>query len=182
MPTKALVLIPYISEYHHYKTCSPKEAGMRWFRSLLRLNRPVRRKVSVTRLHAGFRAFHEFERFPSEGEKFLLPYEVNGRQQSLLLRVTKVDWPRSLSGPYLLYCEFDLELSKEDEDFFAGRTFNQDGFFTQNILNETDRIIGKTCMNILQMSKFHDLVCAWNMSQVKGLDYWCKKKEIKAAA
>ena len=60
---RGLVLIPYITEYDHYERCSPGEAGMGWFRSILRFNRSVRRKVSTTRLHAGFRAFHEFEKF-----------------------------------------------------------------------------------------------------------------------
>lgn len=179
---RGLVLIPYITEYDHYERCSPGEAGMGWFRSILRFNRSVRRKVSTTRLHAGFRAFHEFEKFPSEGGKILLPYKVDGRSQFLFLRVTKVEWPRSLCGPYLFYCVFDMGLPKEDMDFFEGRTHKARGIFSRNILNDLNRTIGKTYLDVAQSSKFFELVRAWNASQIHGLDYWCKKRELKTAA
>lgn len=181
MPINAVVLIRYVTEYDHYQIFSTKELRMGWFRSLLRLCRPIRRKIGTTRLYAGFRAFHEFERSPQADERFLLPYTINGVEHLLPLLVNKVGWPRSRSRPCVLYCELDTRLSAADRAFLSEKPRDQGGIFTQNILNETERIIGRTRMTIAQMLKFHELVYEWNLGRLGGLAFWFKKKEIKNA-
>jgi hypothetical protein len=94
---------------------SPKEAGLPWWRRLLRADLMIKKEISTTVKNVGVRTFYELNEIPSVFTKITLPVVIHKKDHSLPLIVTKVTHPpyRNPSRPYLIYTAFDPGFPQE---------------------------------------------------------------------
>lgn len=112
---KVLILIPLVIETKNFVEMSPKEAGMPWWRRLLRADLMVKKEVSTTVKSVGIRTFHELTQLPQVFGKITLPFIIQGKEYAIPLVVIEVVRPphRNLSRPYLVYAAFDPGFPQE---------------------------------------------------------------------
>ncbi len=112
---KVLILIPLIIETKNFVEMSPKEAGLPWWRRLLRADLMIKKEVSTTVKNVGIRTFYELEYVPSVFDKITLPVTIHGKAEAIPLIVIKVAHPpyRNLSRPYLVCTALDPGFPRE---------------------------------------------------------------------
>lgn len=72
---------------------TPKEAGLPWWRRLLRADLMIKKEVSLTIKNVGIRTFYELDYIPSVFDKITLPAIIHGKDEAIPLIVTKVAHP-----------------------------------------------------------------------------------------
>ena len=90
---KVLILIPLIIQTKNFVEMTPKEAGLPWWRRLLRADLMIKKEVSLTIKNVGIRTFYELDYIPSVFDKITLPAIIHGKDEAIPLIVTKVAHP-----------------------------------------------------------------------------------------